>query len=74
MALEKTSAFMVPPDISRPASCALCGCRLEKIEGREGWRHYASGESGQDARGCRTACLDRVHDRLGQPRDELVPA
>jgi hypothetical protein len=74
MSLEKTTAFRVPPDITSPASCAVCGCRLEKIEDVEAWQHFRAGIDGQDARGCRTACLGKTHDRFGQPIGDLVPA
>ena len=74
MSFEKSTGSRVPPDITSPASCAVCGCRLQKLDEIEGWSHYSSAEPGQDARGCRTACLDKVHDRLGQPREDAVPS
>jgi len=32
----------------------------------ETWQHFPSGTVGQDARGCRTACADELHDRFGR--------
>ena len=74
MSLEKTSVFIVPADVRGPTSCFVCGCRLERIEGIEGWRHYRSNEAAQDGRGCRTACLDIVHDGSGRPLEGAVPS
>ncbi len=48
-----------------PVTCASCGCRLTPAEdGRQGWLHFAP-MNGRDARGCRVACADHVHDDTG---------
>lgn len=48
-----------------PVTCAACGCRLEGA-GDGAWRHFAP-IAGRDARGCRVACADLVHDAGGWP-------
>jgi transcription initiation factor TFIIIB Brf1 subunit/transcription initiation factor TFIIB len=60
--------WLPPPDPSGPVSCAMCGCRLVDAESLNGpaWRHFPSLHPGQDARGCRTVCVDELHDRRGQ--------
>lgn len=70
--------WLPPRDPSGPATCAVCGCRLtESIAGdRRVWRHFASLHPGQDARGCRTRCVDALHGRDGSALDvsrELTP-
>lgn len=64
--------WLPPPDPLGPVSCATCGCRLVDA-GADGtaWRHFSSLHPGQDARGCRTACVDAVHDRDGRVVDRL---
>jgi hypothetical protein len=60
--------WLPPPDPSGPVSCAICGCRLVDAEDPKGpaWRHFPSLHPGQDARGCRTVCVDDLHDRSGR--------
>jgi hypothetical protein len=49
-----------------PVTCAACGCRLEaSADGRQAWFHFAP-MGGRDARGCRVACADSVHDAAGR--------
>jgi hypothetical protein len=36
------------------------------------WVHYPSATPGQDARGCRPACVDQAHDTTGQPVADLL--
>ena len=52
-------------DARGPVTCDTCGCRLVLVE-TEVWRHFPSGIAGQDARGCRPACADALHDRFGR--------
>ena len=50
-------------------TCAQCGCRLRQDDTesmQEQWLHFAP-IGGRDARGCRIACADAPHDRLGSP-------
>jgi hypothetical protein len=47
-----------------PVTCSACGCRLERAEDLRGWLHF-SPMAGRDARGCRVACADEVHDARG---------
>jgi hypothetical protein len=55
-------------DASGPVTCAACGCRLLPLSGPldGAYRHYPSMTPGQDARGCRTACADELHDHDGR--------
>ena len=59
--------WLPPPDPTGPITCAICGCRLIDAEGIDGpaWRHFPSLHPGQDARGCRTSCVDDLHGRDG---------
>jgi hypothetical protein len=51
-----------------PVTCNACGCRLEPIEAVEGRRWFHFGRLGdRDARGCRVACIDAIHDTSGRP-------
>ena len=51
---------------SGPVTCASCGCRLTpSADGRQAWVHF-SPMAGRDARGCRVACADSVHDAAGR--------
>ena len=53
------------PDIGdSPVTCSACGCRLEHAADLNGWLHFAP-MAGRDARGCRVACADEVHDARG---------
>ncbi|HLB44030.1 MAG TPA: hypothetical protein VJK49_01495 [Candidatus Limnocylindrales bacterium] len=56
------------PDAGGPVTCAVCGCRLVGLTGLldGAYRHFPSMKAGQDARGCRTACVDALHDRDGR--------
>lgn len=49
-----------------PVTCAVCGCRLQSVDGSDGWRHF-SPLGGRDARGCRIDCADIVHGADGRP-------
>ncbi len=49
---------------SSPVTCSACGCRLEHAADLNGWLHFAP-IAGRDARGCRVACADQVHDARG---------
>jgi hypothetical protein len=59
--------FPAPRDTGGPVTCAVCGCRLIGLTGRDdgAYRHYSSLMSGQDARGCRPYCVDALHDGEG---------
>ena len=57
--------WLPPPDARGPVTCDTCGCRLVLVE-TEVWRHFPSNVAGQDARGCRPACADALHDRFGR--------
>ena len=63
------SQFLNARDAAGPVTCAACGCRLVGMSGLlDGtYRHFPSMKSGQDARGCRPACVDALHDYDGQP-------
>jgi hypothetical protein len=51
-----------------PVTCDTCGCRLEPIEAVDGRRWFHFGRlGGRDARGCRVACVDAIHDTSGRP-------
>ena len=63
-----------PPDVTGPVSCHVCGCRLMASADGEGWQHYPSPDPTRDARGCRPACIDRIHDRSGHALEDLIPA
>jgi hypothetical protein len=54
-------------DAAGPVTCATCGCRLVALSGLldGAYRHYPSMKQGQDARGCRPACVDALHDHDG---------
>jgi hypothetical protein len=58
--------WLPAPDPQGPITCDACGCRLVDA-GNDGtmWRHFSSLHPGQDARGCRTKCVDAVHGRDG---------
>ena len=60
--------WLPPPDPAGPITCAICGCRLVESDGLDGagWRHFSSLHPGQDARGCRTGCVDELHGRDGR--------
>ena len=60
--------FLPPADPGNAVSCAVCGCRLMSASGHEdgAWRHFPSLHAGRDARGCRPACIDALHDRSGR--------
>ncbi|MEP7159175.1 MAG: hypothetical protein ABI797_07085 [Chloroflexota bacterium] len=61
--------FLHERDGAGPVTCATCGCRLVGLSGLldGAYRHYPSMKSGQDARGCRPACVDALHDHDGRP-------
>jgi len=62
---SETSRFVAVRDgQSAPVTCSACGCRLEATDGT--WRHF-NPLGGRDARGCRVACVDAVHDETGHP-------
>ena len=47
-------------------TCGSCGCRLDPIPSEAGaYRHFGA-IGGRDARGCRTACVEMVHDASGR--------
>jgi hypothetical protein len=62
------SQFISARDAAGPVTCAACGCRLVGLSGLldGAYRHFPSMKSGQDARGCRTDCVDSLHDRDGR--------
>lgn len=68
MADSSVTRFLPPTGADSPVSCAVCGCRLMAASGRDdgAWRHFPSLHAGRDARGCRPACVDALHDRGGQ--------
>lgn len=47
-----------------PVTCASCGCRL--AASGEAFVHF-NPIGGRDARGCRIACADAIHDATGRP-------
>jgi hypothetical protein len=47
-----------------PVTCATCGCRLVALPDG-GFGHYGA-LGGRDARGCRVACVNDVHDASGR--------
>ncbi len=60
-------SFTLERGITGPVTCASCGCRLAPDpEHRDAWRHFHPFD-GHDARGCRVACVDALHDRNGEP-------
>ncbi|MEP7360497.1 MAG: hypothetical protein ABI744_02850 [Chloroflexota bacterium] len=63
-------------DSAGPVTCASCGCRLDGLDGSMdgAYRHFQSMKPGQDARGCRTDCVDAVHDHDGLPVVESAAA
>jgi hypothetical protein len=67
-----TTQWLPPPDAGGPISCATCGCRLVQAGDSGAWVHYPSATPGQDARGCRPACVDQAHDTTGQPVADLL--
>jgi hypothetical protein len=72
MSESYVSSFLPPRDISGPVCCAVCGCRLLALSGREDglYRHFPSMLPLQDARGCRPRCVDALHGSDGR----LMPA
>ena len=60
--------WLPAPDARGPVTCDTCGCRLVLVE-TEIWRHFPSDTPGRDARGCRPACADSLHDRFGRTLD-----
>lgn len=67
------SQFLSTRDAAGPVTCAVCGCRLVGLTGLldGAYRHFHSLKAGQDARGCRTHCVDALHDHEGR---ELLAA
>jgi hypothetical protein len=55
-----------------PVTCAACGCRLVATDDR--YRHHPSMHPGRDARGCRPACVDALHDAAGLATSEVLSA
>ena len=47
-----------------PVTCAACGCRLTAAG--DAFLHF-EGAGGRDARGCRIACAEAMHDTAGRP-------
>ena len=47
-----------------PVTCATCGCRLNDLGG--GTYGHFQPLGGRDARGCRVACVDQLHDARGR--------
>jgi hypothetical protein len=74
------SDFSVSPfsgrDSAGPVTCAACGCRLVGLTGKDDgvYRHFTSMNPGQDARGCRVACVDALHDHEGRALAEATAA
>jgi hypothetical protein len=60
--------WLPAPDARGPVTCHTCGCRLVLVS-PEMWRHFPSGVTGTDARGCRPACAEALHDRFGRAID-----
>lgn len=69
---DRATPWLPSPEPGGPVSCGTCGCRLEPLEGAPvgSWRHFRSDLAGQDARGCRTRCVDLVHDSAGRWLEE----
>ena len=63
-------------DAAGPVTCSACGCRLLGLTGKDDgvYRHYSSMTVGQDARGCRVACVDALHDHEGNAIAEAAAA
>jgi hypothetical protein len=63
-------------DSAGPVTCASCGCRLDALTGAlDGtYRHFPSMQPDQDARGCRPACIDELHDHDGNAIAEAAAA
>jgi hypothetical protein len=59
--------FGTPHVRNSPVACAVCGCRLTPASGSSdsGWRHLPSLDRQRDARGCRPACIEGLHDADG---------
>ena len=77
---SSVTSFLPPRDASGPVSCSVCGCRLMALTGSEDglYRHFPSLHARQDARGCRTVCVDALHGTdgralLGGPRGGEAP-
>ncbi|CAN5656891.1 hypothetical protein BH23CHL6_BH23CHL6_06520 [soil metagenome] len=68
MSDSSVTRFLPRPDPGTPVSCTICGCRLVAATGSEdgAWRHFPSLAAGQDARGCRPACVDELHGDDGR--------
>jgi hypothetical protein len=66
---SSVTRFLPPRDASGPVTCAVCGCRLLALDGRDdgAYRHFPSLMAGQDARGCRPYCVDELHGHDGRP-------
>lgn len=65
---DRRHSFAPQPSTAGPVTCATCGCRLRAVDeaGSATWQHFGS-LGGRDARGCRVACVDAVHDAHGLP-------
>jgi hypothetical protein len=68
MSDSSVTRFLPPRDASGPVSCAVCGCRLMALSGRDDglYRHFPSLNPAEDARGCRPICLDAQHGSDGR--------
>ena len=68
MSDSSVTRFLPPRDVAGPVSCAVCGCRLMALTGKDdgAYRHFPSMLAGQDARGCRPHCVDALHDHDGR--------
>jgi hypothetical protein len=64
--------WLPPRRATGPITCAACGCRLMTTEDGS-YRHHPSPHPGRDARGCRPACVDAVHDAAGVMTVEATP-
>jgi hypothetical protein len=49
---------------SAPVTCVTCGCRLDDL-GDGSYGHFQP-LGGRDARGCRVACVELLHDSWGR--------
>jgi hypothetical protein len=58
------TGYRLRSEIGGPITCATCGCRLDALP-RGGYVHFGA-LGGRDARGCRVACVDAVHDASGR--------